>query len=93
MFWDEIRCPWKFSKQEFGESLKIIGFHVNINHGSLTLTDESISNVISTTKTFLTTPGRCPSLRDWLQVGGHLNWVFNVLPLGHPALGEFYHKL
>ena len=57
MFWDEIGCPWKNSKQEFGESLKIIGFHVNINNGLLTLTDESLSNIISTVKTFLTTPG------------------------------------
>lgn len=24
---------------------------------------------------------------------GHLNWVFNVLPLGRSALGEFYRKI
>ena len=93
MFWDEIGCPWKEKKQEFGMELKIIGFYVDINHGSLTLTDESISEVITIVRTFLATPGRRPPLREWLRVGGHLNWVFNVLPLGRPALGELYRKI
>ena len=93
MFWDEIGCPWKDKKQEFGTELKIIGFHVDINRGTLTLTDESITAVISTVQAFLATPGRRPSLREWLRVGGHLNWVFNVLPLGRPALSEFYRKV
>lgn len=92
MFWDEIGCPWKDKKQEFGLELKIIGFYVDINRGTLTLTDESITTVLSTVRAFLATPGRRPPLREWLRVGGHLNWVFNVLPLGKPALGEFYRK-
>jgi hypothetical protein len=93
IFWDEIGCPWKDKKQEHGMELKIIGFYVDINRGTLTLTDESISNILSTVRTFLATPGRRPSLREWLRVGGHLNWVFNVLPLGRPALSEFYRKV
>jgi hypothetical protein len=93
MFWDEIGCPWKDEKQKFGLLLKIIGFYVDINHGTLTLTDESISDIITTVRAFLATPGRRPSLREWLRVGGHLNWAFNVLPLGRPALGEFYRKI
>jgi hypothetical protein len=93
MLWDEIGCPWKEKKQEFGTELKIIGFFVDINQGTLTLTDESISDVIATVRAFLAAPGRRPSLREWLRVGGHLNWVFNVLPLGRPALGEFYRKI
>lgn len=93
MFWDEICCPWRDRKQEFGLELKIIGFYVDINRGTLTLTDEAISDIIATVRAFLATPGRRPTLREWLRVGGHLNWVFNVLPLGRPALGEFYQKV
>jgi hypothetical protein len=93
MFWDEIGCPWKDKKQEWGLLLKIIGFFVNINHGSLTLTDESISEIISIVHSFLKTPGRRPPLREWLRIGGHLNWVFNVLPLGRPALSALYRKV
>ena len=93
MFWDEIGCPWKEKKQEFGMELKIIGFYVDINRGTLTLSDESISEIISIVRAFLATPGRRPPLREWLRVGGHLNWVFNVLPLGRPALGALYRKV
>ena len=93
MFWDEIGCPWKERKQEFGMELKIIGFYVDINRGTLTFTDDSISEVIAIVRSFLATPGRRPPLREWLRIGGHLNWVFNVLPLGRPALGELYRKI
>ena len=58
MFWDAIGCPWKEMKQEFGKELKIIGFYVNINQGTLTLTDKSISDIISVVRNFLATPGR-----------------------------------
>jgi hypothetical protein len=93
MLWDEIGCPWKEKKQEHGLQLKIIGFYVDIDRGTLTLTDESVAEILSAVRTFLATPGRRPSLREWLRIGGHLNWVFNVLPLGKPALGEFYRKI
>jgi hypothetical protein len=33
-----------------------------------------------------------PLLRDWQRIAGHINWVLNVLPWGHPALSELYHK-
>jgi hypothetical protein len=93
IFWNEIGCPWKVKKQEYGMELKIIGFYVDINHGTLTLTDESITNVISIVCSFLATPGRRPPLRKWLRISGHLNWVLNVIPLGCPALGKLYCKM
>lgn len=93
MLWDEIGCPWKERKQEYGTELKIIGFYVDINCGTLTLADEAIADVLTAVRAFLNTPGRRPSLREWMHIAGHLNWVFNVLPLGRPALGEFYRKI
>ena len=62
MLWDEIWCPWKEAKQEHGLQLKIIGFYVDINRGTLTLTDESVAEILSTVHVFLATPGRRPSL-------------------------------
>ena len=37
-FWDEISCPFEDKKQDHGEVLKIIGFFVKINHGTITHT-------------------------------------------------------
>ena len=67
MLWDEIGCPWKEKKQAHGLQLKIIGFYVDINRGTLTLTDESVGDVLSTVRTFLATPGRRPSLRECIS--------------------------
>jgi hypothetical protein len=92
LLWEHISCPFEDKKQDHGEVLKIIGFFVDINRGSITLTQESIDNVISKIHVFLATPDRQPRLRDWQRLGGHLNWVLNVLPWGRPALSELYRK-
>ena len=73
MLWDKIGCPWKETKQESGIELKIIGFFVDINCGTLTLTDEAILNILAIIQHFLETLGCQPSLCKWLSVGGHLN--------------------
>ena len=91
-FWDEISCPFEDKKQDHGEVLKIIGFFVDINNGTITLTQESIDDIISKIHDFLNTPDRQPRLSDWQRLGGHLNWVLNVLPWGRPALTELYRK-
>jgi len=39
-FWDEISCPFEDKKQDHGEVLKIIGFFVDINQGTITLAPE-----------------------------------------------------
>ncbi|KAG6825883.1 hypothetical protein H0H92_001991 [Tricholoma furcatifolium] len=91
-FWDDIGCPWKPKKQEFGPSLKIIGFFVNINLGTLTLSDDSVDDIVQKTDAFIHTEDRRPPLRHWLRLAGHLNWLLNVLPWGRPALCELYRK-
>lgn len=93
ILWEAIRCPSDDEKQLHGEVLKIIGFFVDINLGSISLTPSSIDDIISKINSFLEFPGRNPPLRDWQRLGGHLNWMFNVLPWGRPALTELYRKM
>ena len=92
LLWEMISCPFEDKKQDHGEVLKIIGFFVDINRGTITLTSESINNIVSKIHIFLATPNRQPRLREWQRLGGHLNWVLNVLPWGRPALSELYRK-
>ena len=93
LLWESISCPFEDRKQEHGEMLKIIGFWVDINAGSISLSPHSISDVISKIELFLATPSRAPSLRSWQRLAGHLNWMLNVLPWGRPALTEMYRKI
>jgi hypothetical protein len=92
LLWESISCPFEDRKQEHGESLKIIGFWVDINAGSIALSPPTISDVVAKIDFFLATPGRSPTLRAWQRLGGHLNWMLNVLPWGRPALTEMYRK-
>ncbi|KAJ7150094.1 hypothetical protein C8R43DRAFT_838613, partial [Mycena crocata] len=86
ILWEAIGCPFEDEKQMHGTILKIIGFEVDINLGSISLTPSSITDIVEKIRIFLSHPGRNPILRDWQRLGGHLNWLLNVLPWGRPAL-------
>jgi hypothetical protein len=38
LLWEHLNCPFEDRKQDHGEMLKIIGFWVNVNRGSISLT-------------------------------------------------------
>jgi hypothetical protein len=92
ILWDFIGCPYDDNKQDHGVTLKIIGFWVNSLIGSISLSPESISDIIAKINSFIKTEDRQPPLREWLKLAGHLNWLLNVLPWGRPALSEIYRK-
>ena len=92
ILWDFICCPYEDRKQEHGVNLKIIGFWIDSLIGSISLSADSIADIISKINLFLNAKDRQPPLRDWLKLAGHLNWMLNVLPWGRPALSELYRK-
>ncbi|KAF9535315.1 hypothetical protein CPB83DRAFT_752245, partial [Crepidotus variabilis] len=93
ILWDFISCPYEDKKQDHDELLKIIGFWVDANGGSISLSPDSIEEIISHVNTFLATSDRKPRLRIWQQLSGHLNWLLNVIPWARPALCEMYRKM
>ena len=86
-FWEYISCPFDDEKQKHGRQLKIIGFWVNIEDGSISLSPSSVTDILEKINQFISTPNWKPLLRDWQRLAGHLNWLFNVLP--HPSRGVF----
>lgn len=93
LLWNRITCPYDDKKQEHGEVLKIIGFWVDINRGSISLSPDAVTDILDKITQFLATPNRQPPLREWQKLAGHLNWLLNVLPWGRPALSELYRKM
>jgi len=93
LFWEFVSCPFEDKKQESGSQLKVIGFWVDAIRGSISLDSNSILDIQNRIDEFLKHPRRCPPLRDWQRLAGHLNWVLNVLPWGCPALSELYRKM
>jgi hypothetical protein len=76
-----------------GAFLKIIGFWVDINGGTISLQPETVPDMVQKINVFLATPGRNPVLREWWKLAGRLNWLLNVLPWARPALSELYRKI
>jgi hypothetical protein len=93
ILWESITCPFENRKQEHGELLKIIGFWVDANRGSISLPPKSVTDIVAKIDSFLATANRSPTLRDWQRLAGHLNWLLNVLPWGRPGLTELYRKM
>ncbi|KAF8805749.1 hypothetical protein BYT27DRAFT_7103816 [Phlegmacium glaucopus] len=92
LLWEQISCPFDLKKQEHGNPLKIIGFWVDVNRGTISLSPDSITDIISKIHIFLSASSRQQPLREWQRLSGHLNWLLNVLPWGRPALSELYWK-
>ena len=63
-FWEYISCPFDDEKQKHGQELKIIGFWINIEHGTISLPPSSISDILNKINLFLSTPNCQPLLRD-----------------------------
>ena len=90
--WDELGIPHKPHKQINGSPLPVIGITVDANQLSLTLSDEAREALISELRWWCK-KGRKEKVRKWYQMGGWMNWAFNVYPRVRPALNNFYPKL
>ena len=90
--WDELGIPHKQHKQIHGSPIPVIGINVDANNLSLTLSDEAKENLITELEWWCK-PGRKERIRRWYQMGGWMNWAFNVFPCARPALNNFYPKL
>ncbi|KAF8814812.1 hypothetical protein BYT27DRAFT_7032718, partial [Phlegmacium glaucopus] len=92
LLWERILCPFEDKKQQHGNPLKIIGFWVDANLGTISLSPDSVNDIVNKINNFLSVPSRQQPLREWQRLSGHLNWLLNVLPWGRPALSELYRK-
>ena len=93
LLWEFLSCPFENKKQEHGEQLKIIGFWVDINLGTISIPPAAVTEITTKIKEFIETQNRRPPLWEWQRLSGHLNWILNVLPWGRPALSEMYRKM
>src|SRR5882762_1368059 len=93
--WDDIGLPYEDKKQEFGSTLRIIGFVVDPNAMTVTIPDDARAKLLSQISDFINTSGtdRCHTLREFQALAGYANWAFNVYPLGRPGLSTLYNKI
>jgi len=95
--WDELSIPHKPKKQVFGAVIPIIGIDVDPNAMTLTLSREKRDDLCDALYCWAIKPANGSKahyqLKHWQQMGGWLNWAFNIFPLLRPCLNNLYPKL
>jgi hypothetical protein len=90
--WDELGIPHEQSKQVQGQSLRIIGFEVDVSQMTITMPAKALQELVHATRTFAQ-PNKRRTLRDFQQIAGWINWGLNVFPLLRPGLCTLYEKM
>jgi hypothetical protein len=93
--WDKINLPHEKSKQEYGPTLRIIGFLVDPNLMRVSMDEEDRIKLIQHVVDFMATApgGTRRTLHAFQQIAGWINWSFNVFPLLKPVLSNVYAKM
>ena len=92
---NSIGIPHESLKQQFGESLEVIGFIIDLHNMSITMPTKSKSKLVQAIHDFVNhppEPWQHPT-RAWLHILGHANWALNVFPLLKPGLNSAYNKV
>ncbi|KZV88683.1 hypothetical protein EXIGLDRAFT_587422, partial [Exidia glandulosa HHB12029] len=95
--WDWVGIPHSDDKQVSGAPLVIIGFEVDPNLMTITMSDESRSDLLAKIESFTSNrsahdDGR-RNLVEWQRLLGHANWALNAYPLLRPGLASSYDKI
>ena len=89
--WDELGIPHDKEKQEFGPTLRIIGFEVDPNAMTVTMDAHGRRELVELIRSFAVI-GKRRTLKEFQRVAGHINWALNVFPLLKPGLSALYAK-
>ncbi|EJD54602.1 hypothetical protein AURDEDRAFT_27138, partial [Auricularia subglabra TFB-10046 SS5] len=95
--WDYIGLPHSDDKQVNGNPLRIIGFDVDANLMTISMSDESRADLVAKIEGFIAARGptdnRKRALVEWQRLLGHCNWALNAYPLLRPGLSSSYAKI
>ena len=90
--WDEINLPHEEQKQINGTCIPIIGFDVDPNEMTVTMSETKKFELVSACTAF-TIRGAHKTLQEFQRLQGWVNWSLNVFPHLRPALCESYEKI
>jgi hypothetical protein len=86
--WDRLGIPHEEKKQVYGEVIEIIGFLVDPNAMSISLSEERRQKVVDYIEWFIS-QSRI-SVKDCMELTGYLNWTLNVFPLLKPGINPLW---
>jgi hypothetical protein len=90
--WDELGLPHKEKKQIYGPIIPFIGFDIDPNAMTVSISSERRHDLLDKVRDFAKS-GKRRSLKDFQSIAGHVNWSLAVFPLLKPALSAIYAKM
>ena len=90
--WDKLGLLHEEKKQIYGPIIPFIGFNVDSNSMTVSISDEHCHDLLNKVQDFSKSGKRC-SLKDFQSLAGHINWSLAVFPLLKPALSAIYAKM
>ncbi|KAJ7934530.1 hypothetical protein B0H13DRAFT_2488363 [Mycena leptocephala] len=93
--WDDISLNHERPKQLWGMQLTIIGFEVDPNAMTITMSESKRAELLAGVEEFchVSAGGRRHSLHNFQQLAGWINWSLNVYQLLKPGLSHVYEKM
>lgn len=90
--WDKLGIPHEHLKQLFGSRLTIVGLDVDTNAMSITMPEQSRTDLVEAVRSFANLAQRC-TLRAFQKLAGWMNWSLNAYPLLRPGMSTLYKKM
>ena len=90
--WDELNIPHAKKKQIYGLVIPYIGFDVDPNAMTISLSDNRQAELIARVLDFSKAGKHC-SFLEFQCLAGHINWSLPMWPLLHPSLLAMYAKI
>jgi hypothetical protein len=81
--WDELNIPHTEKKQIYGPIVLFVGFDVDPNAMTISISDERLANLLEKVQNFAK-PGKWHSLKDFQLLSSHVNCSLAVFPLLSP---------
>jgi hypothetical protein len=91
LLWDELGIPHEEKKQIYGPVVPFIGFDVDPNAMTVSISDERKAILLARVTDFAQA-GKRHTLKEFLAIAGHINWYLTVFPLLRPCLSALYAK-
>jgi hypothetical protein len=92
LLWDELNIPHEERKQIYGPVVPFIGFDVDPNAMTISISTDRIMELVQRIRDFARA-GKRRSLKDFESIAGYINWSLAVFPLLKPCLSALYAKI